>query len=272
MIRQSVTSAAVVLIAAASAAASAAEVPDRFVTHFLKAVGADGENVGEYLRGYDNASTPPSEVGLLETGEGYRAHLRWALDRDKGTATSRFLDLHSGWWIELRADLGLRNLGGPEDFYDSMDWVVALNERTKRERPTTTYTLMTSDGAHSEWSEPWKFPEDEAQEVRTGALAGFAADLVQAEVPPSAVAELELLAALLESPHRGKVDTFDELIEHAVLVLRAVRGTGFEPPQDLDVHTNVAQPERVNRLMKAFDADERGRNEEPERRENAGGG
>lgn len=272
MIRETVTSAAFALVAATSAIAGASELPDRLVIHHIRAVAAEDESAGEYVHAHDNASTPPSQVGLLETKEGYRAHLRWAMDRDKGVTTCRFVDLHSGWWIELQSDFGVRNLGGPEDYHDSMEWIVALNERNKRERPTMTYTLTTSDGAHAEWSEPWEVPEDEAEKARTAALAGFAADLVQSKVPASAVAEFELLAGLLESPHRGTVDTFEALIEPALLVLRAAPGTEFEPIHGIEVEVDAAKPERVDRLMKAFDADAAGRKEQNERREAAGGG
>lgn len=261
MIRPIPTTAAGALLLSVAFAASALELPDRLVIHHLTAVGPDGRSAGEYLHTHDNASTPPAEVGLLETEDGYRAHLRYVFDRDIGATTSRFLDLHSGWWLELHQDLGMRNLAGPEDFHDGSELIRGLNERLERERPTTTYTLTSSDGAYAEWSNAWEMPAAEAEAARTAALAAFAADLAGSDVPASALAELRLLSELIASPQPGSLDTFERLIEQTTAVLRATGAIATDSDEEVEVRFSMPAeaPDQTERLMKMFDADERWR-------------
>lgn len=263
-----VLGAAVVLGLAAAAERPAGPVP----SYHLKVVDENGAVVGEYLSADDNDSSPPAVLGLLETREGYRAELRFTMDRDEGLVTKRFLDRHSGWWIELRHDFGMRNLGGPEDFEDPMQWVAAAQERQKRERPVSTYTLATGEGANVEWTKPWEATQKEFAQAETSALASLAADLGQIEIPPSALAELKLLASLAASPERSEISAFADLIERTIRVVTAARGAEITTE---DVHVDVSfareRPTDVDRLMKTLNVDDSERSGDRGRNSSHGG-
>lgn len=239
------------------ALAAVAERPSRPVpAYHVEVVDENGNLLGEYLSADDHDSTPAAVLGLLKTRDGHAAQLRFTIDREEGIVTRRFLDLHSGWWIELRHDFGIRNLGGPEDFADPMQWMVAIQERQIRERPVATYTLATSDGAHAAWTKAWQAAEAEVEAARTDALASLAADLAKREFPGSTLAELKLLATIAESEERDELSAFADLIEHLLLVVRAVRGTGIEAEKgQVEVSFAGERPEDVNRLMKTLDPD-----------------
>lgn len=240
------------IVVLSTVGAGADEGNARIPVHHLELVNRDGEVTGEFLRVLDNVASPPATVGLLESGEGYRAQLRRVFDREKGIVTIKFLDLNSGWWIEFRHDLGLRNLGGPEEFYDGTQWLVAVKERHARERPTSIYALATSDGAFAEWERAWDTPDEQFATDRTSALTTFAAELAREELPASAVTEIELLAALMASPEAAKISAFKPLIEETIRAVSAARGSEIRADEEVQVKLARAREhsDRVSRLMR----------------------
>lgn len=236
--------------------ARAEELPAHIPTHHLTVLGADGQVCGHYLRVLDNGSNPPAVVGLVELKDGGRARLRRVFDREKGIVTETLLDLQSGWWIELRHDLGVRNLGGPEDFHDGTAWLLAIKDRHKRQRPTSTYELATSDGAYGEWMKPWEAAEEDTEKSHLNALAAFAAELSETDVPASAVAEIELLATLLASPHGNELSAFENLVEEVILSLRGARRSEVRADHEVQVQLTPAREDSggdVGRLMKMLE-------------------
>lgn len=239
-------------IALLAAVTVAVEPAGRRPIQHLRAVDADGEEVGEYLVVHDNDSTPPAILGLVRTKDNYRAQLRFTLDREKGVATQRFLDHQSGWWVERRHDFGMRTLGGPEDFYDGIEWVAAVRDRHERESPTATYTLTTSDGAHVEWTKAAGASDQEAEKAWKDALATFASVLAETDPPASALAELEFVSALLQSAEGDAISTFRHLVHEAVSAARAAIPS-MAASRELQVDVNREQPGAVAGLMSILD-------------------
>lgn len=233
-------------------AVEAAEAPSALPIYHARVVDSEGRTIAEYVLADDNGSEPPEVLGILETAEGYRAYVSYAFDVDRGIVTQRFTDLHSGWWVELQHDYGMRNLGRASDYVDPMEWTLVLNDRLAREKAPSTYTLLTSDGAGAEWVEPWGEPE-EGRDARLTALAAFATSLVDSPMPGSAKVQLRLLLQMLDSEAGARLSNASHLLETVERVL-AVAKPGDEQsasPSELRVDVSLAghHRERAAQLL-----------------------
>lgn len=157
----------------------------------------EGAVVGHYLvaDGFDRKDGPTLTAAVLESTSGVRLLETDRIDRENGQAIQRLEDLASGWWAELVHDFGFRNLGGPEDYADPVEWMIAIRDREAQERAPSTYTFRLSDGRVFEWVVPYGEKElGEARREET--LASLAASLTQERPPSTTQRGVELLMYL----------------------------------------------------------------------------